>query len=162
MVDPIDGTTNFASGQPMSAVSIGVAKDGQLRVGARALRSSVPTSELHRSSPCQGWGPRLSMSPSETSSSRRKWSVVPFSMATWQHKTSMNIDGFPIFSQPFPWIFLDFPVVMQPLEELLEEFDEFRDPLSIINHPALKLRPKYPCLRCQRAFRGATWVWEPH
>lgn len=34
MVDPIDGTTNFASGQPMSAVSIGVAKDGQLRVAA--------------------------------------------------------------------------------------------------------------------------------
>ncbi|CAK9034331.1 unnamed protein product [Durusdinium trenchii] len=32
VVDPIDGTTNFASGQPMSAVSIGVAKDGQLRV----------------------------------------------------------------------------------------------------------------------------------
>mmetsp|Transcript_40512 Transcript_40512/g.116982 ORF Transcript_40512/g.116982 Transcript_40512/m.116982 type:complete len:387 (-) Transcript_40512:251-1411(-) len=33
VVDPIDGTTNFAAGQPLSAVSIGVAKDGILRVG---------------------------------------------------------------------------------------------------------------------------------
>lgn len=33
IVDPIDGTTNFAAGQPMSAVSIGVAFDGELQVG---------------------------------------------------------------------------------------------------------------------------------
>jgi len=33
VVDPIDGTTNFVSGQPMSAVSIGVAHDGKLCVG---------------------------------------------------------------------------------------------------------------------------------
>lgn len=33
VVDPIDGTTNFVSGQPMSAVSIGVAYAGVLRVG---------------------------------------------------------------------------------------------------------------------------------
>ena len=38
VVDPIDGTTNFASGQPMSAVSIAAAKDGQLRVGVRYPR----------------------------------------------------------------------------------------------------------------------------
>lgn len=33
IVDPIDGTTNFVAGQPMSAVSIGVAEGGVLRVG---------------------------------------------------------------------------------------------------------------------------------
>jgi len=33
VVDPIDGTTNFAAGQPLSAVSIGVSRDGILRVG---------------------------------------------------------------------------------------------------------------------------------
>ncbi|CAE7602869.1 suhB, partial [Symbiodinium sp. CCMP2456] len=33
IVDPIDGTTNFAAGQPMSAVSIGVAFGGELQVG---------------------------------------------------------------------------------------------------------------------------------
>mmetsp|Transcript_46385 Transcript_46385/g.110475 ORF Transcript_46385/g.110475 Transcript_46385/m.110475 type:complete len:366 (+) Transcript_46385:182-1279(+) len=33
IVDPIDGTTNFAAGQPLSAVSIGVAKGGKLKVG---------------------------------------------------------------------------------------------------------------------------------
>ncbi|CAE7373733.1 IMP2 [Symbiodinium natans] len=33
IVDPIDGTTNFAAGQPMSAVSIGVAFDGKLQAG---------------------------------------------------------------------------------------------------------------------------------
>jgi len=33
VVDPIDGTTNFVHGQPMSAVSIGVANAGELRVG---------------------------------------------------------------------------------------------------------------------------------
>jgi len=33
VVDPIDGTTNFAAGQPLSAVSIGVCRDGILRVG---------------------------------------------------------------------------------------------------------------------------------
>lgn len=33
VVDPIDGTTNFVAGQPMSAVSIGVAEKGVLRVG---------------------------------------------------------------------------------------------------------------------------------
>ena len=33
IVDPIDGTTNFAAGQPLSAVSIGIAYAGQLRVG---------------------------------------------------------------------------------------------------------------------------------
>lgn len=48
MVDPIDGTTNFASGQPMSAVSIGVAKDGQLRVGVRALSWACVAKDLMR------------------------------------------------------------------------------------------------------------------
>ena len=38
VVDPIDGTTNFAAGQPMSAVSIGVALDGQLQVAAPCKR----------------------------------------------------------------------------------------------------------------------------
>jgi len=33
VVDPIDGTTNFVSGQPMSAVSIGVAFNGTLYAG---------------------------------------------------------------------------------------------------------------------------------
>jgi len=33
VVDPIDGTTNFVAGQPLSAVSIGIAKAGELRVG---------------------------------------------------------------------------------------------------------------------------------
>lgn len=33
VVDPIDGTTNFVAGMPLSAVSIGVAQDGELRVG---------------------------------------------------------------------------------------------------------------------------------
>lgn len=33
IVDPIDGTTNFVAGQPMSAVSVGVAFAGTLRVG---------------------------------------------------------------------------------------------------------------------------------
>jgi len=32
-VDPIDGTTNFASGMPLSAVSIGVARRGELIAG---------------------------------------------------------------------------------------------------------------------------------
>lgn len=33
IVDPIDGTTNFVHGVPLSAVSIGVAYEGQLVVG---------------------------------------------------------------------------------------------------------------------------------
>ncbi|KAJ1487388.1 hypothetical protein T484DRAFT_1941485, partial [Baffinella frigidus] len=33
VVDPIDGTTNFVSGMPLSAVSIGVARRGELVVG---------------------------------------------------------------------------------------------------------------------------------
>lgn len=33
VVDPIDGTTNFVAGQPMSAVSIGVARGGELVAG---------------------------------------------------------------------------------------------------------------------------------
>jgi len=33
VVDPIDGTTNFVAGQPLSAVSVGVAHDGVLRAG---------------------------------------------------------------------------------------------------------------------------------
>jgi len=33
IVDPIDGTTNFVAGQPLSAVSIGVAQDGVLQAG---------------------------------------------------------------------------------------------------------------------------------
>lgn len=33
IVDPIDGTTNFVHGMPLSAVSIGVAYEGQLVVG---------------------------------------------------------------------------------------------------------------------------------
>ncbi|CAJ1412618.1 unnamed protein product [Effrenium voratum] len=34
VVDPLDGTTNFASGQPMSAVSICAARHGQPRAAA--------------------------------------------------------------------------------------------------------------------------------
>lgn len=35
IVDPIDGTTNFVHGMPLSAVSIGVAYKGQLVIGEK-------------------------------------------------------------------------------------------------------------------------------
>lgn len=41
IVDPIDGTTNFVHGMPLSAVSIGVAYKGQLVVGEQTCRSCL-------------------------------------------------------------------------------------------------------------------------
>lgn len=41
IVDPIDGTTNFVHGMPLSAVSIGVAYKGELVVGEPTCRSCL-------------------------------------------------------------------------------------------------------------------------
>ncbi|CAL1137457.1 unnamed protein product [Cladocopium goreaui] len=62
VVDPIDGTTNFASGQPMSAVSIGVAKDGQLRVGViyEPFRDELFTAQVERGAFLNGQSIRVS------------------------------------------------------------------------------------------------------
>ena len=144
----------------MSAVSIGVAKDGQLRVGVRALSWACVATDLHRVSWAGAPGHLWALPRRALHGASGAWCLPQRPHGSTWLKTSMNIDGFPMFSPPFPFIFLYFPII-QPLEELLDEFDEFGDP-PVHTHPVLKLRPKYPCLRCQRAFRGAAWVWEPH
>jgi hypothetical protein len=50
------------------------------------------------------------MSPSETSSSRRKWSVVPSSTATWQHMVE-DINEHRWFSHVFPTISIYFSLL---------------------------------------------------
>ena len=154
----------------MSAVSIGVAKDGQLRVGVRALSWACVAkdlmrllnfTDLHRVSWAGAPGHLWALPRRALHGASGAWCLPQRPHGSTWLKTSMNIDGFPMFSPPFPFIFLYFPIMIQPLEELLDEFDEFGDP-PVHTHPVLKLRPKYPCLRCQRAFRGAAWVWEPH
>ena len=44
VVDPIDGTTNFVHGLPLSVVSVGVARRGQL-ARARAAAAAGPGQE---------------------------------------------------------------------------------------------------------------------